>query len=151
METLTSIPRTQQEILDRIKEVRDHDFMGIEVSDLMHGLLFKTAYEENFLKKAVTSLDWDEVRFKSVEHIRETAINYIDFAWEKANNCRGLSAGRSLSHYRAWLWLMGVDEEWVEDLLNYEYYGKDKLRKICEYLEVDPDKYDDKVRTNTAY
>lgn len=75
-------------------------------------------------------------------------IEYMPFAWEKANNCRGLSAGRSLAHYTAWLWLDGDNEIWPT-LEDYEYYGKDKLVEICNYLGIDSKQWDDGIRKNS--
>jgi len=49
-------------------------------------------------------------------------------------------------YYKAWLWLMGRDD--FEDLEEYENYGKDNLRRICEFLKIDADEWDDKVRLN---
>ena len=31
----------------------------------------------------------------------------MTFAWDKANNERNLSAGRSINHFEVWLWLLG--------------------------------------------
>ena len=30
---------------------------------------------------------------------------YLPFTWEKANNCRGLSAMRSMQHFRNWFYM----------------------------------------------
>jgi hypothetical protein len=71
----------------------------------------------------------------------------MDFAWDKANNGRGISANRSIAHYQAWLWLLGV--EWCDTLMDdYEFYGKPQLIRICEYLGLDPKQWDDGERVN---
>ena len=62
--------------------------------------------------------------------------DYLAFAWEKANNCRGISANRSIQHYIAWTWLAG-DQEFsakVEELFEkaYMHYGKGILATIAE-------------------
>jgi hypothetical protein len=71
----------------------------------------------------------------------------MDFAWEKANNCRGLSAMRTMTHYKAWLWLLGQDG--FDDLENYSHYGKDNLVRICKFFDLDPKKWDDGRRVNS--
>ncbi len=55
--------------------------------------------------------------------------DYMSFAWDKANNCRGLSAYRSMVHYKVWLWLLKDDSIDTEE---YEYYGKPQLAMICK-------------------
>jgi len=58
--------------------------------------------------------------------------DYISFAWEKANDKRGISANRSIDHFKGWLWLLG-DEEGIEYLkANYAPYGKPGLAYTCK-------------------
>ena len=66
--------------------------------------------------------------------ILDNAIDYLDFAYEKANNKRGISAGRSMMHYRAWLWLLGTDD-FDEMTDNYTDYGLPQLDMIKAYLK----------------
>lgn len=133
--------RTQQEILSRMKEVEKDDFFGYQRSDLLSYLDFENA--KPFLKDEVTAEQWQ----KESRSPKEVMIDYLSFAWEKANDKRGLSASRSMDHYTSWLWLDG-DEELHKTLSNYEYYGKPQLIEICKYLGVDHLQYDDGVREN---
>ena len=73
----------------------------------------------------------------------------MEFAWDKANNCRGISASRSIDHYSVWIWLLG-DEDKLSDIRDYEYYGKPQLVEICELYGWDHSKWDDGVRTNVG-
>lgn len=139
--------RTQAEILDRIKEAAKRDMMGFEWQEYV-GALSKESAESlrGVLVKADADLkDWEQ-GFKTDEDVRKRCLEYMDFAWEKANNCRGISASRSMSHYKAWLWLLGQDG--FEDLENYEHYGKDNLVRICKFFDLDPAKWDDGRRVN---
>lgn len=79
------------------------------------------------------------------ESILNEMLDYMSFAFEKANNFRGISASRSMSHYSAWTWLIGDD---FGNLLDYEYYGKDNLVEICEKYGWDHSQWDDGVRLN---
>ena len=65
---------------------------------------------------------------------------YLSFAFSKANDKRGLSAGRSMEHYTSWLWLDG-DEVLHKTLDNYEDYGIPQLIEICKYLGQHHTKY----------
>ena len=73
-----------------------------------------------------TSQDWDGV----VGGMR----GYMEFAWDKARNHRGLSASRSVTKMQAWLWLLGDSENlaYAEDSSHYPNYGAPILRRICE-------------------
>lgn len=122
--------RTQQEILDRIEEIREDDFFGFQTGDLICFLTFDNAKKR--LNEGVTSEEWAQ-KINPANCIKD----YMPFAWDKANNCRGLSAGRSIEHMKAWLWLDGKDAlvGQMDDL--YQYYGKPCLRAICEEYGID--------------
>lgn len=134
--------RTDQEILDRIHERKGIDFFGFEFSDLVCRLSFDAA-------KPLLSNDADPATWEIVPRDRESVLAemliYMPFAWDKANGQRGLSAGRSMHHYMAWVWLAGDD---LGELTDYEFYGKDNLVKICEHYGWDHTQWDDGIRTN---
>ena len=139
--SITSAPRTDDEIISRIDVVTDRDFFGFEVSDLVVRLEYEKA--KQFITADVTQKDWEVVSREPADVI-SMMHDYMSFAWEKANEGRGLSAGRSLSHYSAWIWLAGDD---LGDLLEYEFYGKDKLVLICNHYGWDSSEWDDGVRS----
>lgn len=122
--------RTQAEIVARITSLKDEDFFGFETSDLIDYLDYEHA--KQYLKPEVTEEQWNKREQKPpVEAIK----GYMNFAWGKANDKRGLSAGRSVSHFRAWLWLACNDEllNFVNEDDNYAPYGKPILAKISEF------------------
>lgn len=134
--------KTDSQILARISEIADRDFFGFESGDLIAVLPFTVA--KSYLRDGVTESEWTpEPRDR--DSVVARMLEYMPFAWDKANNCRGLSAGRSMSHYMAWTWLAGDD---LGDLLNYEFYGKDNLVKICNHYGWDSSLWDDGERTN---
>ena len=139
--------RTQEELVKRYKERKKSDVFGFEVSEYVKFMEYE--FVKSYLKKEITKEQWNKMKGNQ-ENIRQIMIGYIPFAWEKANNCRGISAERSINHYQAWLWVEGEwsDEE-IEKLGNYQYYGKNELRKICKHLGLDPDQWDDRVRQNS--
>ncbi len=134
---------TQDEIVTRIRAVRDRDMFGFEVSEYLDWLDFEHAKE--FLKDTATAGKWAEGGrpFKPMPELVIAAIkDYMPFAWDKANNCRGLSAGRSITHMRAWLWLLG-EHEAADRIMDYDLYGKPQLRAICEKYGIDWQSLDD--------
>lgn len=138
--------RTQEEIVSRIEERKAGDFFGFEINEYLGFLEYE--YVKPYIKEGTTEVDWKSGTFPSdpVEQIK----NYMPFAWEKANNQRGISANRSVMHMIAWLWLAGEDElaEWASDDENYYHYGKPILMKICDHYKLDWEQWDDGRRTN---
>jgi hypothetical protein len=136
--------RTQQEILDRIEKISKDDFFGFQTGDLINFLTFDNA--KKWLKEGVTAEEWEPYT-DPVERIKD----YMPFAWDKANDCRGLSAGRSIEHMKAWLWLDGKEElaDKMESL--YEYYGKPCLRAICVEYGIDWKALDNNEWVNSEY
>lgn len=141
---MPKVKRTQEEILKRIEERKVDDFLAFEIGEYVDFLDFNHA--QPFLKEGTKKEDWKYLT-DPIKKMRE----YMDFAWDKANGCRGISANRSISHMVAWLWLAGEDEflKELEDI-EYEHYGKEKLIAICNKYKIDWKKYDDGIRTNTG-
>jgi hypothetical protein len=126
------LKRTSAEIKARYEIVSQRllDFQG---SDLLPYMDYEDA--KPFLKEGVTAEQLIEARDSLGNPLKE-ALDYLPFAWEKANDCRGLSAGRSVDHLKAWLWLAGYD---VDDDFDrrYQFYGKPCLVTASELLGFD--------------
>lgn len=141
--------RTQDEIVERIKTRKKDDPFCFEVNEYLDYLDFSHA--QVFLEEGITEQGWLEATADIMPPI-ERMHDYMEFAWGKANNCRGISANRSISHCIAWLWLAGEDEllARVEDEFagNYHFYGKPILEIICERFDWDWAQWDDGIRTN---
>jgi hypothetical protein len=136
--------RTPEEVLEQLKIVilSEEDWMGTMCGDLLKHLPFELAKE--FLKPGVKEEDWGFLPLNKDSVIAEMK-EYMPFAWKKANERRGLSAGRSMDHYTTWIWLAGDD---LGELRDYEYYGKDNLTRICKQYGWDSTKWDDTIRIN---
>ena len=125
--------RTPEEILARINELESGDIFGFQREDLISFLPFDAA--KPWLKEGCTSDDW-EIKTPDQDTIKAEILDYLPFAWEKANNCRGLSAARSLDHMKAWLWLYDKDiyKTFEPKLADYDCYGKHQLAAISEFF-----------------
>ena len=134
--------RTDAEILERIAARESVDFFGFEASDLIVRLHFDAA--KHLLKEDAKKEEWT-VKPREREAVLAEMLEYMPFAWGKANDQRGISAGRSMSHYMALTWLVGDD---FGELTDYEHYGKDNLVRICEKYGWDHKQWDDGERTN---
>lgn len=126
--------RTQKEILVRIQEVAANDLVGFETNDLLITLEYNNA--KPWLKEDTTESEWLEDQPDCTnDGIKKTIIEYLPFAFEKADNARGLSASRSLAHYSAWLWLLNdeaIYKEFVET--KPEGYGQNVLMVIAKHF-----------------
>ncbi len=134
------IPRSQDEIVTRIQHVKanDWDWMGTQIDDLVGYLDF--AYAKPFLNDDVTEEQWaaDVVDVSAEKRPLDEARAYLSFAFDKCLDHRGISASRSLNHFRTWFWLAGDDKTlaFIEDDANYPQYGAPVLAKIAEVLGV---------------
>lgn len=129
--------RTDEEIVAHVKKVSEGFDLFSTVADLIVYLPYKHA--KQFLKEGVTEEDWEEsYRPLTREAVIKEIINYMDFAIGKAEGHRGISADRSIEHYKRWVWLLGDDDllEFLEDSDNYENYGAPMLKKICETYKI---------------
>jgi len=135
---MTDFP-TQQEIVDRFNARKDGDMFGFEVSEYVPFLDFEHA--RPFLKAVVTAEEWEKCRKPATRGaVVAVMLDYMPFAWEKANDQRGLSAGRSIAHYVAWLWLAG-ERDLAWEIEEYTDYGRPQLRKICARFGWDAERF----------
>ena len=140
--TATSAPRTDAEIVKRISERLPIVVMGFEAYDLSSYLPYRIAVAT--LPSSVKEADWEQLP-RDRDSVIAQMLDYMPFAWEKANDRIGLSAGRTMAHYSAWVWLAGDD---LGELTEYEFYGKDNLVRICNHYGWDSSEWDDGIRTN---
>lgn len=72
------------------------------------------------------------------EYVRTQAVNYLQFAFGKALDHRGISASRSVMKMREYAWLLGLDEAvaFADDDKNYPNYGVPVLKHMARALGV---------------
>lgn len=126
------IVRTQEEILNRLKTGK-LDIFGTQRADLVDALTYENAepFLEDDYKKAVKdgSIVYDQL----VDPLYKI-VDYIDFAQGKIDDERGLSAMRSMLHFKTWIWLIDPEfyNEIGEELEEYNDYGQENLDRIKE-------------------
>lgn len=131
---MMELSRTQTEIVEMVRDIQasSGDLFGVTTMHLVNALDYDLAKE--FLKPDVTREDWVP-QFKTREDVIKAAEDYLDFAFEKAANERGLSASRSVDHYGAWVFLACTREEHNEFAEHeYGWYGVAQLMKAAELL-----------------
>jgi hypothetical protein len=137
--------RTEAELAEQLSRVaKERAFLPFEFNDLVVCAPWPVAA---LYAKPEMQANWVPQSRKRGDVIARMA-EYMPFAWQKANDCRGLSAMRSMMHFRAWTWLAGDD---LPDALfeDYGFYGKDVLVRLCELYGWDHRQWDDGRRVNT--
>jgi len=128
--------KTKKEIIERYRKIKQDDLFGFTAEILLSRLSFDEAKE--FLTEDAKAENWKAEPFDEQTVLAEMK-SYMEFAWSKVIDHRGLSASRSIEKMRAWLWLMGDDEllEYADVDENYAQYGAPILMKICEKYGLD--------------
>jgi len=133
--------RTQEEILEKYKEYEDDGRMfDFRPEVLLEHLSYENSSQflSDEYKAKVSS---GEVKHTSVDNVLEATQDFLDymvFAWMKAQDERGLSASRSIQKLSAWLWLLNRED--LESKINedglYNPYGAPALVEVCKALEI---------------
>lgn len=121
--------RTPDEIVERINATKAGDLFGAEIGGLIVALDFEHA--KQFLIETAKAEEWE---VKTLEQIRQEAREYLGFAMGKAEDHRGLSAGRSVDHYRGWVWLLEPERFDEFEAVDYPNYGAPKLKAAAQIL-----------------
>jgi len=146
---------TEQEILKRFKERKPNDPFGFEVNEYLDYLSFDSAMSlVPDDKRAEAEKDRNNWKQRTLDRdaMVKVILDYLPFAWDKANDCRGISAQRSIQHFIAWTWLAGDTEFSDEidlDFQNYEHYGKEILIKVSKRYGFDYGAHDNGSRVNS--
>lgn len=129
--------KTDSEICERIGAITEEDGFGFERQLLVTYLGFEAA--RPYLREGLSKEDWEpHWREPNEENVRKDMLDYLPFAWEKANGCRGISAIRSLLKFRAWIWFLGEDDLYEEIMGgDYQWYGKPQLILVSKLVDFD--------------
>lgn len=135
--------RDKKEALEFIMK---EDPLGITLDDILEFMTFEEAkpyLKEEYIKKVESGEEeWTYLDYTPINVINKMK-DYMEFAWNKANNFRGLSAWRSIQHYRNWLYMLGDSfDNLINAMKRYDYYGKPFLALISELLDIDWKKFD---------
>lgn len=126
--------RTQEEIAKRIKDNTSlFNFAGealIAFLDYEHGL--------PLLEGPMSKEKWDSTKLALTEEGVLTELReYMEFAWGKVENHRGISASRSVEKCNAYVWLLGNDTVLADvEAAGYAQYGAPKLAVICRAYDL---------------
>lgn len=127
--------KTLDQILDKYQSLGDDidDTLEFYSSDLLQFVPFRYAYP--YLKEKMTPAEWEEYyKPLSKKNVKQVMKEYMSFAWGKCCGERGLSALRSIAHYRAWIWILDDKTaiEYLDNYRNYTCFGAPMLQFICK-------------------
>ena len=119
--------KTLKEIEDKIEDDLKNsvESMMISLSSGIHPLMY-------YVKKYL--IEGAEPDILNRENVIDKMQNYINFAYEKAYDQRGISASRSMWKFSQWLWVLDDDEM---DCENYDNYGIGVLDQIVSKYGLD--------------
>ena len=126
--------KTSKELAQIFRSIESADVLGFFGSVLIPHLEYVDA--KGWLKDGVTSEDWIELQTDvplTRDDIIEEMRDYMEFAWDKCEGERGISASRSVDKFAAWLLILD-DELWKELQTGRDFcpYGAPLLAKISQ-------------------
>lgn len=133
----------QDAIAARVEEVQKNDMFGFRTEILMEHLGFDKAVQ--FLNEEARATygpngpePWHHI--SDITEVAQDFLDYMVFAWMKAEDERGLSASRSVMKLGEWLWLLGRGDltERINDEALYNPYGAPALIVVCRELGIEP-------------
>src|SRR5690348_11230377 len=96
--------RTIEDIITHYRNKQESDFFGFAGEVLLPYLSAEQV--KPFLKPDADLSDWKQEPLK-FEAVVTAMREYMEFAWDKVQDHRGISASRSVEKMQAWLWLLG--------------------------------------------
>ena len=135
--------RSQKEVSDHISDVVESDYFGFSTEVLIDYLDFNEA-KKHLTDEYVKQIESGEkvygrATITTIEECAQDFLDYMNFAWGKAEAERGISASRSISKLSAWLWLMNREDlvNVIEDDNLFNPYGSPVLISVCQKMNID--------------
>lgn len=134
---MPSVPRQrhQREVVARVRSFYDGhgDLLGFQRQVLCEHL--DAEHLPEFVDLTPEELERWEPRPLHVEAVMAELAAYMDFAWGKVIDHRGLSANRSIDKIGTYVWLLGLDDLLAAfEETDYPQYGAPKLALVCAAL-----------------
>jgi hypothetical protein len=134
--------RTQEELANKFDELQNGGrIFNFRPEVLINYLTFESAkphLKEEYVKEVEAGTkQWDQIT--TIEKCAEEFLDYMKFAWGKAEDERGISANRSVQKLGMWLWIMNRDDlsRIIEDDDFYNPYGAPALIEVCNQMGIE--------------
>lgn len=135
--------RTQEEIATRFAQLQNSKEMFDFRSEILVNYVtfenVKLYLEEEYLKEVEAGTKSFEEPITDIEKCANDFLDYMKFAWGKAEDERGLSAMRSIQKLDMWLWIMSRDDlcKIITDDNLYNPYGAPALIEVCNQMGIE--------------
>lgn len=125
---------------ERIMKLKTGDYFGFKSEVALQFLPFRKV-KQFLCDDYVAKVEKEEVEFHQITDVMEAVQDFLDymvFAWMKADEGKGLSASRSIDKLSAWMMILSRPDvaKILQDYSLYSPYGKPALRKACEILGI---------------
>lgn len=133
--------KSQEEFAKKFSELQAKEsFIDFRPEVLMDYLNFENARpflkEEYIHKVEKGEEEWEMIT--TIEECAQDFLDYMNFAWGKAEDQRGISAGRSIQKLGMWLWIMNRED--LQTLIEkdelYNPYGAPALIEVCTEMGI---------------
>ncbi len=132
--------KSVDEICEIYKELGKDDFLGFSFDVFAKFVPFEKAkynFEDDFINKVESGLEkWTFIN--TIEEASQDFLDYMNFAWGKAEDKRGISASRSIEKLSMFLRIMGREDlaELIDDDDLYNPYGAPALIAVCDKMGI---------------
>jgi len=134
--------KTQQEFVNKFDELKNSGgVFDFRPEVLVNYLTFENAKPhlmKDYVKEVEQGLkQWEQIT--TIEKCADDFLQYMAFAWGKAEDERGISASRSIQKLGMWLWIMNRDDlrTIIEDDDLYNPYGAPALIEVCNQMGIE--------------
>jgi len=135
-----SLSRSTDEILERAEKGwgKSLDFTHEVLGDYLPFDTIKHWYKAEFVEVVANGEKTAREPITSLTDAVQDFLDYMNFAWEKAEDERGISACRSIEKLSTWLWLFGRDDlrRLIDDDELYNPYGAPALIAVCNEMGI---------------
>ncbi len=134
--------RSHEELVAKFIELQSMETMlDFKSEVLVNYLTFEDAkpYLSEEFRKEIESGSGQWQQITSIEKCVAEFLNYMEFAWGKAQDRRGISASRNIDKLGMWLWIMNREDlqEILDDDDLYNPYGAPALVEVCNQLGIE--------------
>lgn len=135
--------KSQEEIIQKLHQIQEtQSFMDFRPEVLIDFLSMENAkpfLNQDYVKKLESGEEQYGDVVTTIEECAQDFLDYMNFAWGKAEDERGISASRSIQKLGIWLWLMNRDDLRIiiEDDALYNPYGAPALIEVCSQMGIE--------------
>jgi hypothetical protein len=141
---MRTIDETVQRFLD-LGIIHTTDFFGFQ-----REVLITYIPDDKLAEIGIFTNSEDDSKTRPIDFdsVHADVADYMEFAWGKVMDHRGLSASRSIIKMSAWMWLLEDEELYMlcHDDSAYPQYGAPILMAVCSKYDIPYPEYNSVLR-----